>query len=98
MSAARVRLEAHQVQELARQVAELVRSGELHRLSPWRDANGIAAYLETSVKTVHRLSSPAAPPDKRIPFHRLAGEGEKRFDIREVDRWLRGRVDRELAG
>lgn len=96
MSAARVRLDSRQVNDLARQVAALVRSGGPMNPSPWRDANGIADYLEVSVKTVHRLSSAAVPPNQRIPFHRLGGAGEKRFDVREVDRWLRGRGDRTL--
>jgi hypothetical protein len=71
-------------------VAALVLSVDPQKASPWRDANGIAAYLEVSVKTVHRLSSAAVPPDRGIPYHRLGGEGEKRFDVREVDRWLWG--------
>ncbi|MBA3261472.1 MAG: helix-turn-helix domain-containing protein [Thermoleophilaceae bacterium] len=94
VSAAQVQLDAHQVGDLARRVAVLVRSAEPRNQSPWRDAKGIAAYLDVSVKTVHRLSSAAVPPDRRIPFHRLGGQGEKRFDVREVDRWLRGRRDR----
>jgi hypothetical protein len=72
-----------QMEAIARCAAEI--SG-----SPWRTASELAEHLRVDVKTVHRLSGPKLN-GAGIPFHRIGPNGEKRFDLREVDKWVRSR-------
>jgi hypothetical protein len=59
--------------------------------SRWLDANGLAEHLGLSPKTVQNLSGPSMNGNG-IPFHRLTPNGEKRFNVEEVDAWLLARV------
>ena len=61
------------------------------KMSPWRDAAGIAEHLGVSPKTVQNLSGPSVADP--IPFHRLTPNGEKRFHVPTVDAWLLRRRD-----
>jgi hypothetical protein len=72
------------------ELAELIDA--IHKFSPWRDANGIAAYLGMDVKTIHALTGPNAIGPESLPYHRLTEGGRKRFHIGEVDEWLLGRT------